>query len=347
MGMIHAAKTLQAIDQMLAKDGGGKFRQTLEKIIPKMDDAFRGQEDGFRKHLGASLIGRECSRELWLKFRWATKKAIEPRIIRLFNRGHLEEARFLALLIATGYEVWYETPEGGQFRFKDINGHFGSALDGVIRGIPDIPAGEAAYAEFKTSADKGFQKIKAYGVEAEKYEHYVQMQVCMHKFNLRYALYMVVNKNDDDLHAEIILYNEVVARGHIEEKARNIIFSDAAPLKISESPGWWKCKFCDEKKVCHENTVPEINCRTCAHSTPSATGDDGAWTCARGNMEIFSPAVQVGCPEHVFNPYMLNKIEYNGGNAAMNCTDITLQNGDRILQGPNNVTSQQLKQRGL
>ena len=30
------------------------------------------QGDGFRDHLGASLIGKSCARALWNDFRWAT-----------------------------------------------------------------------------------------------------------------------------------------------------------------------------------------------------------------------------------------------------------------------------------
>ena len=29
--------------------------------------------DGFRSHLGASLIGKECERALWYDFRWVTR----------------------------------------------------------------------------------------------------------------------------------------------------------------------------------------------------------------------------------------------------------------------------------
>lgn len=343
--MIKAEKTLALIDQCIEADDGATFRQNLEKIIPKMEDAYRGPSSPFRRHLGASLIGRDCSRELWYSFRWAIKKKIPAKLQRLFNRGHLEEARFIAMLQMAGIEIWYETEDGGQFKFSDVDGHFGSSLDGVVRGVPDLPAMDIpAYAEFKTSGDKAFQKVKKNGVRDEKYEHFVQMQVCMYEMNLPWALYMMVNKNDDELHAEVIQAEPEVAKRYID-RARGIIYSDQALPKVHDSPGWWKCKFCDARPVCHLDQVPEINCRTCAHATPET---DGSWSCRLNNADIYRDAMYTGCAEHVFNPYLLSqKIQYHGGSPDGYHTDLTLISGERILQGPAHVTSKQLKERGL
>lgn len=63
------------------------------------------QDDGRRKHLGGSLIGRECMRELWYSFRWATKTVHDGRILRLFQRGHAEEFSFVRYLREIGVQV--------------------------------------------------------------------------------------------------------------------------------------------------------------------------------------------------------------------------------------------------
>lgn len=63
------------------------------------------QEDGRRNHLGGSLIGRECERELWYSFRWANIVKHNGRTLRLFARGHREEYRFVNYLEDIGCEV--------------------------------------------------------------------------------------------------------------------------------------------------------------------------------------------------------------------------------------------------
>ena len=66
-------------------------------------EADRG--DGFRDHLGASLIGKTCERALWFDFRWVTPAQFPGRILRLFETGQLEEARLVRNLRATGATV--------------------------------------------------------------------------------------------------------------------------------------------------------------------------------------------------------------------------------------------------
>ena len=60
------------------------------------------QGDGFRDHLGASIIGKSCERALWYDFRWVTPSRFSGRLLRLFETGQLEEDRMVRNLRATG-----------------------------------------------------------------------------------------------------------------------------------------------------------------------------------------------------------------------------------------------------
>lgn len=339
-----ASKTVAMIDAAIKADGGNAFRGRLKDLLPKMDDAYRQDEKPYRKHLGASLIGRDCARELQLKWLWASssKKELDGRILRLFNRGHLEEARFLAMLLGVpGIQVWFETPEGGQFRWQDFNGHYGSALDGIARGVPDLEPGVPCYCEFKTANDSSFKAIVKNGCRAEKYEHFVQQQQCMKYYKLPFSLYLVVNKNTDELYGEIIPYEKDVADQYTRRAGEIIFASDPMP-RISNVATFFKCKFCDEKEVCHGKKVAEINCRTCCHWTAE---EDGSVSCARNNDEVFDECAWVGCPEHVYNPSVLVGVSYLGGDMATNCTTLRTLEGEEFKQGPNHMTSQQYKER--
>lgn len=331
-----ANKLMKKIDSMIKADQGAAFRQLLEPLLPKMEDAYRGESSPYRSHLGVSLIGRECARDLWYGFRWAKKPSFPGRILRLFNRGHLEEARFIAMLQMVGCQIWYETEDGGQYRLSDFGGHFGSSLDGVARGIPDLDPEATAYTEFKTSSDSMFKKVKKAGVQEAKPEHYTQMQICMRKFNLPYGLYMVVNKNDDTLYAEIIELDTNHADSFIE-RGGSIIFTDEAPLRINSCPTWFVCKMCDKNAICHGTEKPDKNCRTCAHSSPLV---DGTWSCARGHAAICTKEQSyVGCAAHIYNPNMLNGVTMLSGNWEENYIELQLKDGTVIFHGPHHVTS--------
>lgn len=275
MAIIKAEKTLKAIESALRVDQGAKFRGLLREAINECADAFNGeQESPFRSHLGASLIGRDCARELWYKFRWVNKSNHIGRIVRLFNRGHLEEGRFVALLKLINCQVWQVDEQGKQFRVSMVGGHFGSAIDAVVKGCPDIPD-EPIIGEFKTHGDKSFQKLKKVGVREAKLEHFIQMTIYMGYYRLRWALYLAVNKNDDELYAEIVEFDQGIYNAYTQ-RGEYIVLSPTPPEKLNNSPAFFTCKMCDHREVCHKGYSPERNCRTCKFSVPVR---DGTWGC--------------------------------------------------------------------
>lgn len=296
---ILAEKTKAAIEEVQQSDQGSSFRQFLQKILPHMGDAYRGVEKNpYRNHLGASVIGKNCARQIWYGFRWFKRGSFSGRMLRLFNRGHLEEARVIASLLSIGVQVFQQDEQGRQFRISDAGGHFGGSGDGVAIGIPDLPPGMPCLLEFKTHSSKYFTPLVKNGVKEEKFEHYVQMQIYMRKMGINVALYGAVNKDNDDYYFEIVHIDTIVGDQFID-RGRQIIFLREPPAKINNSPAWFECKFCDYSRICHFNVEPERNCRTCHWSMPF---EDGAWRC--GNPEanglVLNEDMQLsGCASHL------------------------------------------------
>lgn len=299
-GPVRATKTLNAIAEAMMRDGGNLFRALQRELLPQAEDAYR-QEEGepFRPHLGCSRIGRECPREIWYSLRWAThprdmteyhdgqcfgppasrcpqcaeKKA---RMLRLWNRGHLEEARMVALLRMVGCRVWQFDESGNQFRVSYHDGHYGGSLDGVALGVPDDPE-QPLLCEFKTHNEKSFDKLVKEGVRSAKHEHFVQMQEYMGGYSLRRGIYVGVSKNTDDLWAELVDFDQEQYLKYLD-RAKFILLAGPSqpPKKINESPGWYTCRFCDQRLVCHQGGTPYRSCRSCSHSRPGA---GGLWYC--------------------------------------------------------------------
>lgn len=294
MGIILATLTMKAINETIERDQGASFRGWLGKVIPHIGDAYRAEDGGHRSHMGASVIGGDCARAIWYGFRWATKKKFDARILRLFNRGHLEEARFIALLLMIGCEVYQQDKDGNQFRIHDAGGHFGGSGDGVVIGLPDLAPGQTAVAEFKTHSEKSFKDVQAKGVRESKFEHFVQMNVYMRKMGIACALYMAVNKNTDEIHAEIVHLDVSVADQFID-RGRVLVFEVQPPKKLSDSPGYYKCRFCDHRPVCQLKAKPDRNCRTCRYSVAV---EDGTWSCGLKHTTIDKVLAQTGCSEY-------------------------------------------------
>lgn len=293
----RATKTERAINEAIDADGGNRFRELLEYHLPRIADAYRKDEeaDNFRSHLGASQIGKECDRALWLGWRWSFTRYFQPRILRLFNRGHQEEARFLAMLDMIGVQ-FFQPADGSQERISDHGGHFGSALDGVLWNVPECP-GEWILGEFKTHNTKSFCDLIVKGVQVSKPEHYAQMQTCMARRGIYKTLYLAVNKNDDDIFGQIVGYDGAVARSFLL-RGRDIIEAREAPKRLSEDPSNFKCSICDGKQRCHfpGHTPPPINCRTCKHS--GADIENGIWVCDLKSIVLDKVAQLAGCSSH-------------------------------------------------
>lgn len=293
-----ATKTLQAIDAAIAADQGAAYRGWLGKVIMHIGDAYRDQNEGHRTHMGASLLGGECPRSIWYGFRWATKSNFGGRLLRLFNRGHLEEARFIAILLTIGCQVYQQDENGKQYRISFAEGHAGGSGDGVVIGLPDLEPNQPALCEFKTHNDKSFKKLKEVGVREAKFEHYVQMNLYMRKMGIPVALYMAVNKNDDDLYAEIVPMNSEIADQFID-RGTKLVWMELPPEKLNKSPGFFLCKWCNHRDVCHLNAKPDTNCRTCVHSKPVA---DAKWFCTLHNKELTKEDQFAACKDHHVPP---------------------------------------------
>lgn len=289
-------------------------------------------DDGLRPHLGASQIGHPCDRKLYYAFRWAVKPQHSGRIHRLFARGHREESVFEDLLRAAGITVVTVDPDTGkQYSFSELGGHFGGSMDGTGKGLPEAPKTWHVL-EYKTHSAKSFAKLKKEGVQAAKPEHYAQLQSYMRWTGLERALYLAVNKDDDDLYGERVKFDREEAE-RLAVRAKRIIESPTPAPRISEDPAWYLCKFCEFSEICHSTRLPEVNCRTCAHSTPATTGNC-RWSCAKWAAdEIPFDAQKTGCDEHRFIPALIKYAKQVDASASENWIEYELADGRRFRNG--------------
>ena len=255
------------------------------EVRDAINDAIRHNEKTRRKtprgYLSSSSIGGPCTRRMWLNFRLVPPDDLpDPRMVRLWARGHREEPEVVALLQAAGYKVWTHHPDNPdeQLGFVGYRGHEKGHIDGMVM-LSDQPP--AMLLEIKTHSDKSFTFLVKNGVAKANPEHLWQMQTYMRNMNLSAAMYVAVNKNNDDLHIEII-EADAELQTKIYERVVVLVESLDPPAKISDNPTWWQCKMCDFKSLCHGHRKVEPGCRSCKHVT---VGNEGKWLCGYGEEE--------------------------------------------------------------
>lgn len=254
--------------------------------------------DGYRDHLGASLIGGPCDRAIWYHWRWATRAEFTGRLLRLFDTGNHAEARFVSDLRRIGVKVMDVDPDTGrQWVVRDEFGHFGGSMDAVAQGFPEAPQAWHV-CEFKTHGAKSYAALRKDGVEKSKPAHYAQMQAYMHLAAIERAFYLAVNKDTDDLYSERVHYDAAFAL-RLMARAERIIASATPPERISTDPAWHECKMCPHAAACHEAAMPERHCRSCMHATPERGGE---WQCERHSHRLTTRQQRAGCAAHLLIP---------------------------------------------
>jgi len=309
--------------------------QTVSPTIEAIYASYEQEQKSFGSRLGASVIGRECERDLWYSFRCCTRSAFSGRMLRLFETGQLEESRLIENLRRIGVEVHNLDPETGkQFGFSDFGDHFAGYIDGAVLGIPEAPA-TWHLCEFKTYNSKRFELLKKHGVKSSAPEHYAQMVVYMDYLGFTRALYMAVCKDNDELYAERIHADPGFAT-ILKDKARRIIAAASPPTKISEDPGWWKCKCCDHRATCHEEQPPEVNCRTCLHSTPV----EGGWRCDKHKQMLSKAEQERSCSDHLYIPSLLPGEVVNADDHSV---EYRFPDGSIVRNGRGGMSSRQIR----
>nr|DAR60736.1 MAG TPA: Exonuclease [Caudoviricetes sp.] len=251
-----------AIDEAVAADPAA-WRRAQAAWLDKCTD-WKEEVNKERTHLGASVIGKECPRAVALSYRKASlDAAVNGRMVRLFNRGHMEEARLAACLQVAGFTLKLISKSGGQISYK--TGDLQGSVDGVIR----LKDGSLAVLEFKTMNRKAWDKLEKDG--QIKPEHMAQMQCGMHGLGLDQALYLASCKDTDAIQAYLVNYD-----GEPTESLNlaTDITHGLIPPKLVDTD--YRCKFCDHRAFCHGGRDPIASCRTCVHAE---FGGNGMVTC--------------------------------------------------------------------
>lgn len=280
-----------------------KLSRPRLKVIDAIYQRYEEQQrQGDNAGLPSSYMAHECDRFHWYAFRWAGEPQRKAgRILRLFETGRIEEDRIIADLKSIGCEVQEHNPETDrQWKRWLLHGHVVVKPDGLIRGVPDAPK-KWHTLECKTAKATDYNAIVKHGLRAKKMDHFIQCQLQMHAFGVDRCLYIIKNKDTDELHG-IRLHHDRAFCDQVLQRADKIISSDWAPPRLHDDPeakAAWQCRFCDYKDICHGGKFARVNCRTCLH-VKMVPG--GKWVCTKHDLNLSYDDQQAGCDDHLYLP---------------------------------------------
>ena len=241
-----------------------------------------------RQYLGISSIGAECLRQTFFTWRFAKRQVFAARLLRLFNRGNQEEPRFIDLLRGAGFKtIDVDLANNRQFEIVWFEGHVKGHCDGF-----SFINGEWHLLEMKTANNKNWLKFqRSKDLEVANYQYYAQMQAYMDGFKVSKGLFMVVNKDNDNIYLEFIKPNkETVAS--IKENCVSLCMASRIPERCSQNGSYYKCGFCWYKDICFNNEIIKPTCRMCQHVELEK---EGKWKCKKIKTFLHIEQQHKGC----------------------------------------------------
>lgn len=271
----------------------------------------RGNAEKPRDYIGASIIGHECDRRLWLDMRGASKANADGRMHRLWDTGHREESRVIAELREVGCTVWDRDEAGNQFRYTQ--GYVSVGLDGVVSGL--VEAKGPHVLEIKTANAKRFAELEKNGYAKWAPTYYAQVQVAMLLSEIDRAIVFVVCKDNDEIYSERIKLEPRRAMAWVE-RANKIAVGGLPDTKWQAT--YFACKMCPHYGLCHQGAMPAATCGTCRRGPRHC----GACTDAELSEHVFIPALMPERMSREGNGWVAYQTFANCAATAMPQTDL-------------------------
>jgi hypothetical protein len=266
-------------------------QQVIDRIYSAIQKE-RADTSLYLGRLGSSFIGEECVRQIWLGWRGFARESFDGRMLRLFETGHLQEARIVEDLRRAGLAVWDKQESGNQYQYADASGHLITKIDGIIKDVPDCEK-TPHLLEIKTHNKNSFSALTKKGVQESKPLHYAQVQISMALGGFTRALYVAVCKDDEQFYVERIKEDKDT-QNKLKAKVAKLTEARLRPAGISDDGSSFGCKFCSVKAVCTKEEAPLQHCRTCSMCT---TGAEGKWVCELNSHTLTLEDQRKGC-EH-------------------------------------------------
>lgn len=218
-------------------------------LVSKINEAIANQPpDELRRYIGASSIGRPCSREIWYAFNGISGERPPAQLQKIFDVGKRLEGLVIDYIRLAGFLVASPTHENNHLFVEDaelpiFQGH----MDGLLL----LPNDSPVILEIKTAKSSSFQKFQNHGVRKWSDAYWSQIQSYMGMSGYKRAVIIAMNKDTSELHHEWVAYDDIFYH-ELRMKALAISSIGEPPERINKNASYFLCRNCTYKGICHE-----------------------------------------------------------------------------------------------
>jgi len=231
--------------------------QITALIDAGLEQRHRQQER--RAYLGASRLGVACERALQFEYANALVdpgKGFPGRILRIFERGHDNEAQMVNWLCLAGFDLRTHGRDGQQFGFSLLDGRLQGHIDGVIVGGPEGFAYPALW-ENKCLGSKSWRDLEKRHLAVSKPVYAAQVAIYQAYLELyeHPAIFTAVNADTMEIYAERVPFDAALAQ-RMSDRAVKVITATAAGEQLprmTTEPAHVECRMCAWADRCWRN----------------------------------------------------------------------------------------------
>lgn len=229
--------------------------EAVAAIHAAIDEAMHRPRER-RTYLGASSIGAACERQVQYEFMglpydkgWRR----DPRILRIFQRGHEFERMAALWLSDAGFRLTQTTTTGAPVGFSVANGDYKGHADRVVLGGPIRELAYPFIWECKGLGSKGWKKISEKGVAKVSPQYADQVSQYQSYLGLTNpALFFAINADTMEIHMEFVAFDKVRAQKASDRAVAIILDSRAGAMRprCTDDPEFYECKGCAFRRRC-------------------------------------------------------------------------------------------------
>jgi len=209
-----------------------------------------------RRYLGASRLGVSCERALQYEYAQAPVdygRDTQGRILRIFERGHVNEECMVAWLRGAGFDLLTHKADGKQFGFSVADGRLQGHIDGVFVGGPEVFAYPALW-ENKCLGSKSWRDLEKNRLAVSKPVYAAQLALYQAYLDLHEhpAIFTAVNADTMEVYAELVPFDSALAQRMSDRAAKVITATEVGellPRSFAEQTHF-ECRMCAWQDRC-------------------------------------------------------------------------------------------------
>jgi len=186
----------------------------------------------------------KCPRQIFFKFKNVPRKKMDPRILRIYEKGEYLHRNIFNILYRLKIGITTEVPIPAQ----EI---VGGRADAIL-----CINNENYVLDIKSINSMVFRNLAE-----PKEENVYQIQLYLHYFNIKKGILLYIDKDQQDIKEFLINYDEKLAGTLINNfnELKKRVETNIVPSRLPDYPQNWQCSYCVFKEICAIAVSGEMN----------------------------------------------------------------------------------------